>query len=117
MFKQVGHNVEKIKRVRFGALELDVEPGEFRRLSDDEVALLSRAPKPRPSRSERPSAGAGGPRRPQQRRGTAPRSAVRDEKKPGRLYRISEGGDRRPARNYPSADRGEARPARDRKDD
>jgi hypothetical protein len=32
--------VEKIKRVRYGPLKLDVPPGEFRRLSVDEVEKL-----------------------------------------------------------------------------
>ncbi|HZU44762.1 MAG TPA: pseudouridine synthase [Terriglobales bacterium] len=40
MFEQVGHHVEKIKRVRYGPLELDVEPGEYRNLTPTEVAKL-----------------------------------------------------------------------------
>ena len=40
MFEEVGHHVEKIKRVRYGSLELDVPPGEFRRLSLQEVERL-----------------------------------------------------------------------------
>lgn len=40
MFEQIGHHVEKIKRVRYGPLQLDVEPGEFRHLSAQEVAAL-----------------------------------------------------------------------------
>jgi 23S rRNA pseudouridine2605 synthase len=40
MFERVGHHVEKIKRVRFGSLELDVEPGHFRPLSPVEVRHL-----------------------------------------------------------------------------
>lgn len=40
MFEQIGHHVEKIKRVRYGPLELDVEPGEFRHLTVKEVAAL-----------------------------------------------------------------------------
>jgi len=40
MFEQVGHHVEKIKRVRYGPLELDVEPGEFRHLTQKEVTAL-----------------------------------------------------------------------------
>ena len=30
MFETVGHHVEKIKRVRYGPLTLDVPPGQFR---------------------------------------------------------------------------------------
>jgi 23S rRNA pseudouridine2605 synthase len=40
MFEEIGHHVEKIKRVRYGPLELDVHPGEFRRLTPQEVARL-----------------------------------------------------------------------------
>jgi 23S rRNA pseudouridine2605 synthase len=40
MFEEIGHHVEKIKRVRYGPLSLDVPPGEFRRLSADELEKL-----------------------------------------------------------------------------
>jgi len=40
MFEQVGHHVEKIKRVRYGPLELDVHPGKYRMLKPQEVAKL-----------------------------------------------------------------------------
>jgi 23S rRNA pseudouridine2605 synthase len=40
MFEEVGHHVEKIKRVKYGPLTLDVPPGEFRRLTLQEVAKL-----------------------------------------------------------------------------
>jgi 23S rRNA pseudouridine2605 synthase len=43
MFEEVGHHVEKIKRVRYGPLDLDVEPGKFRHLSSKEVAQLKKA--------------------------------------------------------------------------
>ena len=43
MFEEVGHHVEKIKRVRYGPLELDVAPGEFRRLRPREVQQLQAA--------------------------------------------------------------------------
>jgi 23S rRNA pseudouridine2605 synthase len=43
MFEEVGHHVEKIKRVRYGPLELDVHPGKFRRLTPQEVAKLKSA--------------------------------------------------------------------------
>ncbi len=45
MFQQIGHHVEKIRRVRYGPLQLDVEPGMFRRLSPAEVAQLKSASK------------------------------------------------------------------------
>jgi 23S rRNA pseudouridine2605 synthase len=44
MFEQIGHHVEKIKRVHYGPLELDVEPGKFRHLSAYEVKRLRSAP-------------------------------------------------------------------------
>lgn len=43
MFEEVGHHVEKIRRVGFGPLVLDVEPGEFRELTEREVLALKRA--------------------------------------------------------------------------
>jgi len=43
MFEEIGHHVEKIKRVRYGPLELDVEPGKFRHLSNREVGQLKAA--------------------------------------------------------------------------
>jgi 23S rRNA pseudouridine2605 synthase len=43
MFEEIGHHVEKIKRVRYGPLDLDVPPGEFRRLRVEEVAKLKSA--------------------------------------------------------------------------
>jgi len=42
MFEEIGHHVEKIKRVRYGPLNLDISPGEFRRLSIGEVEKLKR---------------------------------------------------------------------------
>ena len=43
MFEEIGHHVEKIKRVRYGPLELDVAPGEYRRLQPEEVRQLQAA--------------------------------------------------------------------------
>jgi 23S rRNA pseudouridine2605 synthase len=40
MFQEIGHHVEKIRRVRYGPLELDVEPGKLRHLTMKEVAQL-----------------------------------------------------------------------------
>jgi 23S rRNA pseudouridine2605 synthase len=40
MFEKVGHHVEKIKRVRYGPLTLDVPPGQFRALTLQEVDRL-----------------------------------------------------------------------------
>jgi len=43
MFEEVGHHVEKIRRVRYGPLELDVPPGDWRNLTLLEVAKLKAA--------------------------------------------------------------------------
>ena len=43
MFEEVGHHVEKIKRVKYGPLALDVAPGEFRALTLREVDRLRTA--------------------------------------------------------------------------
>ena len=43
MFEDIGHHVEKIRRLRYGPLALDVPPGEFRRLSPGEVGKLKHA--------------------------------------------------------------------------
>jgi 23S rRNA pseudouridine2605 synthase len=43
MFEEIGHHVEKIKRVRYGPLSLDVPPGEFRRLGVGEIEKLKAA--------------------------------------------------------------------------
>jgi 23S rRNA pseudouridine2605 synthase len=48
MFEQIGHHVEKIKRIRYGPLELDLEPGKWRFLKPREVAALSQRP-PQPA--------------------------------------------------------------------
>lgn len=51
MFEEISHQVEKIKRVRYGPLELDLPPGELRQLRPAEVvrlkALASRGPRTR----------------------------------------------------------------------
>ena len=40
MFDAIGHYVEKIRRVKYGPLSLDVEPGKLRTLHADEVRAL-----------------------------------------------------------------------------
>ena len=47
MFEEIGHHVEKIRRIGYGALRLDVPPGEFRELKAGEVMALDRAAKGR----------------------------------------------------------------------
>jgi 23S rRNA pseudouridine2605 synthase len=43
MFEEIGHHVEKIRRIGYGPLVLDVEPGKVRELSEQEVEKLKRA--------------------------------------------------------------------------
>ena len=43
MFEEIGHHVEKIRRIGYGALVLDVPPGGFRELTSGEVQALNRA--------------------------------------------------------------------------
>jgi 23S rRNA pseudouridine2605 synthase len=45
MFEEIGHHVEKIRRIGYGALRLDVPPGAFRELTLGEVMALERASK------------------------------------------------------------------------
>ncbi|HET9085914.1 MAG TPA: pseudouridine synthase [Acidobacteriaceae bacterium] len=59
MFEEVGHHVEKIRRVGYGPLILNVEPGEYRELTPQEVMQLYRAVKmPTPSTARTPGAAA-----------------------------------------------------------
>ena len=51
MFEAVGHHVEKIKRVRYGPLTLDVPPGEFRPLTLREIERLKSASKSKDKKS------------------------------------------------------------------
>ena len=53
MFEEIGHHVEKIKRVRYGSLSLDVPPGEFRSLTLKEVERLKSASKSTQKKSVR----------------------------------------------------------------
>ena len=54
MFEEVGHFVEKVRRVGFGPLVLDVPPGETRELNEDEVTQLKRAARKKAAPAERP---------------------------------------------------------------
>ena len=75
MFEEIGHHVEKIKRVRYGPLTLDVEPGQFRELTPGEVSGLRRAgrgDKPQPPERKPPSRSRASARRGEQRRERKP---------------------------------------------
>jgi len=54
MFEQVGHHVEKIRRVRYANLELDVEPGKWRALASSEVQRLKIMASAKARRGSRP---------------------------------------------------------------
>jgi 23S rRNA pseudouridine2605 synthase len=56
MFEEVGHFVEKVRRVGFGPLVLDVPPGETRELSEEEVTQLKRASRRKAASSEKSGA-------------------------------------------------------------
>src|SRR5438270_3015471 len=43
MFEEMGHHVEKIKRVRYGPLTSDVTTGQLRQMKPGEIAALRRA--------------------------------------------------------------------------
>ncbi len=48
MFERIGHHVEKIRRVKYGPLFLDVPPGVSRALTLEEVAKLKGSGRPAP---------------------------------------------------------------------
>jgi 23S rRNA pseudouridine2605 synthase len=88
MFEEVGHFVEKVRRVGFGPLILDVKPGEMRELNEEEVTQLKRAARRKTAPPEQP--GRDQPGRPARRPRTGPATLPRAPRK-----RISA---RRPAR-------------------
>jgi 23S rRNA pseudouridine2605 synthase len=51
MFEEIGHHVEKIRRVGYGPLVLDLEPGRSRELTVEEVAQVRRAAEGKAPRS------------------------------------------------------------------
>jgi 23S rRNA pseudouridine2605 synthase len=53
MFEEIGHHVEKIRRVGYGPLVLDLEPGRSRELTLDEIAALHRAAEGRTPKPEK----------------------------------------------------------------
>ncbi len=85
MFEEIGHFVEKVRRVGFGPLVLDVRPGETRELNEEEVTQLKRAARRKAAASLEPPRKAA--RRPRSGPATLPRPARK---------RISSRGPRRP---------------------
>ena len=76
MFEEVGHFVEKVRRVAFGPIELDVPPGKIRELEEEEVLQLKKATRRRTSAAaEKPKRRARtGPAALPRKRSTRPRS-------------------------------------------
>ena len=62
MFEEIGHFVEKVRRVGFGPLILDVKPGEMRELNEEEVSQLRRAARKKATPPEQPQKPARRPR-------------------------------------------------------
>jgi 23S rRNA pseudouridine2605 synthase len=56
MFEEIGHHVEKIRRIGYGPLVLDVEPGEARELTEQEVEKLRRAVRPAKAKAAKAAA-------------------------------------------------------------
>jgi len=75
MFEEIGHHVEKIRRVGYGPLVLDLEPGRTRELTREEVAALHRAAEGRSAKPEKkmPRPGRTRPVREGDRRPAAPK--------------------------------------------
>jgi len=88
MFEEIGHHAEKIRRVGYGPLVLDVEPGKMRELTAQEVEKLRRATKSKPA--------AAAFRKP--KRETASSSNARSKETSGRKSTPARGGGRRPVR-------------------
>jgi 23S rRNA pseudouridine2605 synthase len=74
MFEEVGHFVEKVRRVGFGPLVLDVPPGKMRELDEEEVDQLKRA-------SRRKAASADQQRKPARRPRSGPATLPRPVRK------------------------------------
>jgi 23S rRNA pseudouridine2605 synthase len=79
MFEEVGHFVEKVRRVGFGPLVLDVKPGEMRELDDAEVVQLRRAARTKAASPEQPRKPA---RRPRSGPATLPRTTRKRARRP-----------------------------------
>src|SRR5262249_1740692 len=54
MFEEIGHHVEKIRRVGYGPLVLDLEPGKTRELEPKEVEDLRKAAEGKLRKPKRP---------------------------------------------------------------
>jgi 23S rRNA pseudouridine2605 synthase len=120
MFEEIGHFVEKIRRVGYGPLILDQEPGQFRELDAGELARLRLAAEgkwrtPKPKQPRKAEAGS---------RGKPPRREAGRRPAGGREERFEAGRPVRPRGEWrgPGAGKGEgqgtrqgARPGSDRR--
>ena len=129
IFEEVGHHVEKIRRVGYGPLKLDIEPGKFRELQPKEVAELRRVAEGklhsgRLNTNTMPGQGAGKKNVPEKehsgdRRGRTNPGAYKPEgAQPGRKFPAAgepqkrvERGPRRPGETRPFAGAGQSRQA------
>jgi 23S rRNA pseudouridine2605 synthase len=96
MFEEIGHHVEKIRRVGYGPLVLDLEPGRSRELTHEEVAALRRAAEGKGSSSPEKKRASGSSGRPAPR---SPRASRSGHSRPARP------GSRKPARQKNHASR------------
>jgi 23S rRNA pseudouridine2605 synthase len=79
MFEEIGHFVEKVRRVGFGPLVLDVPPGETRELNEDEVTQLKRAARKKAAPLDQPRKEQ--PRKPARRPRSGPATLPRPARK------------------------------------
>ncbi len=111
MFAAIGHFAEKIRRVGYGPLVLDVEPGKMRELDEDEVKVLRLTAegkmKPRRGKAIQIETGASTGQRAERRGGRGGkdfgrRPESRTDSRPGSRFDRPQGrpssGDRRPER-------------------
>jgi len=84
MFEEVGHFVEKVRRVGFGPLVLDVKPGEMRELDEAEVSQLRRAAHKRSVSARKQSVSSDQPQRPPRRPKSGPAALPRHSRKRAR---------------------------------
>jgi 23S rRNA pseudouridine2605 synthase len=111
MFEEIGHHVEKIRRIGYGPLELDLEPGKVRELEPEEVENLRKAAE---GKYRKPKAREGRKHdaRPDSRRGEFRRPGAKPEWKQRGEARGERSNYRRPERPERSERRGESGGAR-----
>ncbi|HET6206106.1 MAG TPA: pseudouridine synthase [Terracidiphilus sp.] len=100
MFEEIGHHVEKIRRVGYGPLVLDQEPGKFRELDPAELAQLRLAAegKWRQPKAKEEQRGRGGERGGSAFRADRPRKDRGFERKPERPSRPAPSAEEKPPR-------------------